>query len=83
MKYVLILKNNRPVWGHAGRGAIRTLLSPPYDTVAPHGRCRSLAGSRSSGPLRPHEAGPACGKNYHDHVLELHGDRRAPQRIPF
>lgn len=77
MKFVRILKNNRPVWGLLEGETVKTLLCPPYDTVAPDGHTVPFREAVLLAPCEPTKL-VCVGKNYHDHVLELHGDEAPP-----
>ena len=77
MKYVRILRNGTPVWGVLEKDMIKTLLCPPYDTVAFDGGSVPLRGAVLLAPCQPSKL-VCVGKNYHDHVLELHGDEAPP-----
>lgn len=77
MKYVRILKNGRPHWGILEGDTVKTLLCPPYDTIAPDGDSVSLRSAVLLAPCQPTKL-VCVGKNYHDHVLELHQDEAPP-----
>lgn len=82
MKYVRILLDGTPVWGVLDGKEIRTLTGAPYAGGEYDGESVPLAGARLLAPCQPGQI-VCVGKNYHDHVLELHGEEPCEHPILF
>ena len=70
MKYVRILRNEKPVWGVLQGDTVRTLACPPYEGVCYDGESLPLSSCTLLAPCEPTKI-VCVGKNYYDHAMEM------------
>lgn len=71
MKYVCILREERPVWGVLQGDTVRTLTAPPYEGICYDGGSLSLGECTLLAPCAPTAKIVCVGKNYYDHAMEM------------
>ena len=71
MKYVCILREERPVWGVHQGDTVRTLTAPPYEGICYDGGSLSLGECTLLAPCAPTAKIVCVGKNYYDHAMEM------------